>query len=72
MHPPPAQLHTDDDPHTWELAETSLRVPPEADFLLIGISGIGERIPQPFGDGFAGHYADGIDLKLYTPKRNEP
>lgn len=62
------QLHTDDDPQTWELAETSLRVPPEADFLLIGISGIGERIPQPFGDGLAGHYADGIDLKLYTPK----
>lgn len=68
-----AQLHTDDDPRTWELAETSLRVPPEADFLLVGISGIGERIPQPFGsDAFAGHYADGIDLKLYTPKRNEP
>lgn len=58
-------FHPDSDPKSWETAESSLRVDPEAEFLLLGISGFAEQIPQPTGEKqFTGHYADGVELKL--------
>lgn len=57
-------LQTDSDPRTWELAKTSLRVSPETDFLLLGISGFGKRVNQPGGERFSGTYADSVELTL--------
>jgi hypothetical protein len=58
-------FQTDSDPLTWELAETSLRVPPGTDFLLLGVSGFGERLPMPKGrEAYSGHYADDVELNL--------
>ena len=67
------QLQPDDDPLTWETAVTRLEVPAGAEFLLVGISGHAQRIPQPFGgDTFSGHYADGVELNLYATESKQP
>lgn len=53
-------LRADADPLTWEIARANLVVAPEADFLLLGISG--HTDPQPFGG--ARHFVDGVELRL--------
>lgn len=64
-------FETDSDPQTWETALSKLRLSPDADFILLGISGFADRIPLPSGgERFSGHYADGIQLKLTNSNRN--
>ena len=60
-----SHFETDSDPETWETAVAKLKLSPDSDFLLLGISGFGDRIPQPFGgERLAGHYVDGVQLIL--------
>ena len=64
-------FETDSDPQTWETAVSQLLLSPDANFLLLGISGYADRIPQPRGgERYSGHHADGVQLKLTSSNKN--
>lgn len=56
-----AYIRTDMNPGSWEKAETSISVPPDADFLLVQMAA-----NQPHGPelGGSGHYADDAELEV--------
>lgn len=58
-----ATVEGDADPVTWQSAETTLPVPPEADFMLVCVGAVSREVsPAPFPACFA----DGVSLEFAT------
>ena len=59
----------DDDPATWQVVDTELKIPPQTQFLVVHVEVARirpARSAQPVE--FAGHYVDAVELVLHTER----
>lgn len=61
------ELTADNNPATWEKIEVSARLPAETDFVIVEIRAIAPKEIPSDAPLFPGHFADRVDLQLYTP-----
>ena len=62
-------VRADDDPATWQLVDTELKIPPQTQFLVVHVEVARirpARSAQPVE--FAGHYVDAVELVLHTER----